>query len=408
MSAEPDTLRGAGGRPALHGRVPGPGGRGALRPRGDRSRRTAACWRRSRSAGRGAQSGIEVTPGRDRGDLGRGRPHHPHRDASGHGDRAFRDARPLASAPCATRILRSRPRRPRRARRGRLARVRRQPLDPEEPPAEHRPPGRRGRVPVQHAVRVPQGRARRRRHAGAGHRRDEGQPGDRDARHHGGRQDERHRHRVLQDARRRSSAWTPPTGSRPKADEHYSHDLPRSAYRFRGVATGHRRPPKGYRASDFRVPTLREVMRAFPQDADQRGDQGPHHRTRTASEYLRNAEILAKLLKHTKRRDLIVVSFQQPAVDRFHAAGPEDRPRAGHRRRRPTGSAEMSPGPGRGGLPGADHVQVRPDPARGHHPARTWPARTPRATPGRTGSGTATPTRPARGESSSTCAWTAR
>ena len=157
----------------------------------------------------------------------------------------------------------------------------------------------------------------------------------------------------------------------PKADEHYSHDLRRSAYRFRGVATGHRRPPKGYRAADFRVPTLREVMRAFPRtpiNVEIKGrttDEDP-------AEYLRNAEILAKLLKHTKRRDLIVVSFQQPAVDRFHELVPKIglAPGIG-------GVAnwlgEMSPGPGSGGLPGADHLHVRAHPARGDHPREREP-----------------------------------
>src|SRR5215216_5155919 len=33
----------------------------------------------------------------------------------------------------------------------------------------------------------------------------------------------------------------------PEAEEHYSHDLKRSAYRFRGVATGERKPPKGFK-----------------------------------------------------------------------------------------------------------------------------------------------------------------
>ena len=103
----------------------------------------------------------------------------------------------------------------------------------------------------------------------------------------------------------------------PRADEHYSHDLPRRAYRFRGIATGKRKPPKGYRASDFRVPTLAEVMRAVPAHPDQRGDQGPHADEET-SEYVQNAEVLAGLLKKTRRKDLIVVSFQQAAVDRFH------------------------------------------------------------------------------------------
>jgi glycerophosphoryl diester phosphodiesterase len=103
----------------------------------------------------------------------------------------------------------------------------------------------------------------------------------------------------------------------PRASDHYSHDLPRRAYRFRGIATGRKKPPMGYRARDFRVPTLTEVMRAFsrtPINVEIKG-RTPDEET---SEYVRNAEVLAALLKSTKRRDLIVVSFQQAAVDRFH------------------------------------------------------------------------------------------
>ena len=37
---------------------------------------------------------------------------------------------------------------------------------------------------------------------------------------------------------------------------------------------------------------------------------------------MRNAEALARLLRNTKRRNLIVVSFRQPAVDRFHELAP--------------------------------------------------------------------------------------
>jgi glycerophosphoryl diester phosphodiesterase len=107
----------------------------------------------------------------------------------------------------------------------------------------------------------------------------------------------------------------------PRASDHYSHDLPRRAYRFRGIATGRKNPPKGYRARDFRVPTLTEVMRAFPRTPINVEIKGrtPDEET---SEYVRNAEVLAALLKSTKRRDLIVVSFQQAAVDRFHELAP--------------------------------------------------------------------------------------
>ncbi|HEU0023607.1 MAG TPA: glycerophosphodiester phosphodiesterase family protein [Thermoleophilaceae bacterium] len=103
----------------------------------------------------------------------------------------------------------------------------------------------------------------------------------------------------------------------PKAESHYSHDLPASAYRFRGIATGRRKPPRGFKASDFRVPTLRQVMRAFPRTPINIEIKGRTPAEEEA-EYIRNAEVLARFLKRTKRRDLIVVSFLQPAVDRFH------------------------------------------------------------------------------------------
>jgi glycerophosphoryl diester phosphodiesterase len=107
----------------------------------------------------------------------------------------------------------------------------------------------------------------------------------------------------------------------PRANEHYSHDLPRRAYRFRGIATGRREPPKGFTAADFRVPTLAQVMRAFPRTPINIEIKGRTPDEATA-EYVKNAEVLARLLRNTKRRNLIVVSFQQAAVDRFHALLP--------------------------------------------------------------------------------------
>jgi glycerophosphoryl diester phosphodiesterase len=107
----------------------------------------------------------------------------------------------------------------------------------------------------------------------------------------------------------------------PRAREHYSHDLRRKAYRFRGIATGKRKPPKGFRAADFRVPTLRQVMRAFPHTPINIEVKGRTKQEETA-EYVRNAEALAKVLKGTRRRDLIVTSFRQQAIDRFHALDP--------------------------------------------------------------------------------------
>jgi glycerophosphoryl diester phosphodiesterase len=108
----------------------------------------------------------------------------------------------------------------------------------------------------------------------------------------------------------------------PRAEEHYNHKLPRRAYRFRGIATGRRKPPKGFRAGDFRVPTLTEVLNAFPRTPISIEIKG---RTGAAApeEHVLNAEMLARPLRRTARRDLIVFSFQQAAVDRFHQLLPE-------------------------------------------------------------------------------------
>jgi glycerophosphoryl diester phosphodiesterase len=106
-----------------------------------------------------------------------------------------------------------------------------------------------------------------------------------------------------------------------KGGDAYSHDRKRSAYKLRGIATGKRKPPKGYTRADFRVPTLQQVLKAFPRTPVNIEIKG---RTKAEgdAEYVRNAEVLAALLGKTSRRDLIVVSFKQKAVDRFHELAP--------------------------------------------------------------------------------------
>ena len=107
-----------------------------------------------------------------------------------------------------------------------------------------------------------------------------------------------------------------------RGDDAYRHGRRRSAYTLRGIATGKRRPPQGYRRSDFRVPTLEAVMRAFPRTPINVEIKG-RTQAEEESEYIRNAGVLARLLGRTARRDLIVVSFEQKAVDRFHALAPK-------------------------------------------------------------------------------------
>jgi glycerophosphoryl diester phosphodiesterase len=101
----------------------------------------------------------------------------------------------------------------------------------------------------------------------------------------------------------------------------YRHDRARTAYRLRGVATGKRRPPKGFSAGDFRVATLKDVLRAFPHTPINIEIKG-RTKAEALDEYLTNADALARTLSATKRRDLIVVSFKQEAVDRFHQLVP--------------------------------------------------------------------------------------
>jgi glycerophosphoryl diester phosphodiesterase len=96
--------------------------------------------------------------------------------------------------------------------------------------------------------------------------------------------------------------------------------LPSKRYPLRGVRTGSKRPPKGFTRSDFRVPTLAEVLRAFPHTPINIEIKG---RDDDPAQFMHNAELVAGMLADSKRRDLIVVSFNQDAVDRFHELVPQ-------------------------------------------------------------------------------------
>jgi glycerophosphoryl diester phosphodiesterase len=119
----------------------------------------------------------------------------------------------------------------------------------------------------------------------------------------------------------------------------YSHDynLPDSAYPYRGVATGDVPPPTGYSASDFRIPTLREVLDAFPDtpinieikmvkveggaDGGCTTDNGIVY-CDDQEDSMPVADALADLLdepQYASRNDIIVVSFGDDLIDEFHA-----------------------------------------------------------------------------------------
>jgi glycerophosphoryl diester phosphodiesterase len=76
-----------------------------------------------------------------------------------------------------------------------------------------------------------------------------------------------------------------------------------------------------FRGKGLKVPTLQEVMKAFPKTPINVEIKG-RTKAEKPAEYIQNAEVLARLLKTSPRRDIIVVSFQQPAVNRFHELVP--------------------------------------------------------------------------------------
>lgn len=98
-------------------------------------------------------------------------------------------------------------------------------------------------------------------------------------------------------------------------------DSPPGDYAFRGVRTGEQRPPKGFEPSDFRIPTLREVMAAYPEvpiniEIKGAGDED-------LGSFLDNAEQLAAFLNDLGRTEgIIVASFNDAALARFHELAP--------------------------------------------------------------------------------------
>jgi glycerophosphoryl diester phosphodiesterase len=97
---------------------------------------------------------------------------------------------------------------------------------------------------------------------------------------------------------------------------------PAEDYRFRGIRTGERKPPLGFKPHDFRIPTLQQVMRTFP-DVPINIEIKGRADTDLAS-FNRNAEHLAALLNSLGRTEgIIVASFNDAALQTFHQLAPE-------------------------------------------------------------------------------------
>jgi glycerophosphoryl diester phosphodiesterase len=118
---------------------------------------------------------------------------------------------------------------------------------------------------------------------------------------------------------------------------HYDKSEPASAYPYRGVRTGAVPPPTGYVADDFKIPTLREVLDAFPNTPinieikmikTTTGAAGGCE-IQNATPYCDDpvgsmpvADALADLLdasQYANRTDLIVVSFSDALISEFHS-----------------------------------------------------------------------------------------
>jgi glycerophosphoryl diester phosphodiesterase len=98
--------------------------------------------------------------------------------------------------------------------------------------------------------------------------------------------------------------------------------LPPESYPLRGVRTHDKRPPRGYKAIDFTIPTVRDVLQTFryvPLSIEIKGTSDAD-----TESYLRNARLLAKLLNRQGRtRNVIVTSFNDAAVAEFHRLAPK-------------------------------------------------------------------------------------
>jgi glycerophosphoryl diester phosphodiesterase len=97
--------------------------------------------------------------------------------------------------------------------------------------------------------------------------------------------------------------------------------VPASDYPFRGVRTGRRKPPRRFEPADFRIPTLEEVMRVYPDVPINIEIKGAADSD--VASFLRNAEALAAFLNETGRTEgVIVASFNDLALERFHELAP--------------------------------------------------------------------------------------
>jgi len=93
---------------------------------------------------------------------------------------------------------------------------------------------------------------------------------------------------------------------------------PASDFTWRGVATGDRRPPRGFTANDFTIPTLDEVLQAFPDTL-----LNIELKPTVAMTGRLEAAVVQLLRAHGRTDDVIVASFNDQSVELFKALAPE-------------------------------------------------------------------------------------
>ncbi len=130
----------------------------------------------------------------------------------------------------------------------------------------------------------------------------------------------------------------------------YSHSDSGATYPYRGIRTGAKPPPPGYTANDFRIPTLQQVLNAFPHtpinieikmpkvpgstlqpgqafgDCDYSGTDPNTNLCDSIPGATPLADALAHLLNqapYSSRTDLNVVSFAQQPLEEFHSLAPD-------------------------------------------------------------------------------------
>ena len=102
----------------------------------------------------------------------------------------------------------------------------------------------------------------------------------------------------------------------------FNHSKPVDQYPWRGVRTGDVPPPEGYLATDFRVPSIEEVLDAFPGvpiNIEIKTVPG------VPTESTRVATLLAGVLNRPEYNDrrIIVASLDQDALVTFHELAPQ-------------------------------------------------------------------------------------